>query len=178
MAAPHVAGAAALLLHQNPSRSVADITNIIINSSSKDKIADVGLDSPNNLLRIQPMPPLNPRIELFEGNNATGDNFFSLNASFNQTIKFKIFSRENDDARSAVLTEIKAGTVIEFYDKRKCTKNDDWTRILVNSTIAQLTISTFQQTFIGSGVTVTYHPHSKGKNALDGKVSCIKIVVP
>ncbi len=178
MAAPHVAGAAALFLQQDPSKSVTEITNTIINFSSKNKVKDIGLFSPNTLVRIQPMPPLNPRVKLYEGNNATQRFFCSLDVSFNQTINFKKHFCINDEARSAVLTEIKAGTVIEFYDKPKCTKNDDWTRILVKNTIAKLTISTFQQTFSSSEVAVTYHSHSNGPNALDGKVSCIKIVVP
>jgi len=52
MATPHVAGAAALLLGEDPSRPPSMIDDILKARSSKDKIEDVGAGSPNRLLFV------------------------------------------------------------------------------------------------------------------------------
>lgn len=50
MAAPHVTGAVALYLAHNPSASVDDVRNAIINNASINKVTSPGANSPNRLL--------------------------------------------------------------------------------------------------------------------------------
>jgi serine protease len=50
MASPHVAGAAALYLAQDPSASPAVVHAAIVNNASLDKLSGVGSGSPNRLL--------------------------------------------------------------------------------------------------------------------------------
>ena len=50
MASPHVAGAVAMLLNDNPSVSPAELSNLIIANSSLDKVNNPGTQSPNRLL--------------------------------------------------------------------------------------------------------------------------------
>jgi len=50
MAAPHVAGAAALYLQGNPTASPATVTAAILNSSFANKLAGAGTGAPNNRL--------------------------------------------------------------------------------------------------------------------------------
>jgi serine protease len=50
MASPHVAGAAALVLEDNPTASAAEIAQTIATNASTDKLANVGAGSPNKLL--------------------------------------------------------------------------------------------------------------------------------
>ena len=50
MAAPHVAGAAALFLQGHPGASVDTVTGVILSTASMGKISDVGSGSPNRLL--------------------------------------------------------------------------------------------------------------------------------
>ncbi|MFF8606832.1 S8 family peptidase [Streptomyces sp. NPDC015346] len=52
MAAPHVAGAAALYLGTNPKASSEDVAAWIRNHSTKDTIASISQSSPNRLLHI------------------------------------------------------------------------------------------------------------------------------
>ncbi|MEX1668598.1 S8 family serine peptidase [Zhongshania guokunii] len=52
MAAPHVAGAAALLLAQNPSASPATIFAALINDGVSGKLSGLGSGSPNLLLQV------------------------------------------------------------------------------------------------------------------------------
>ena len=49
-AAPHVTGAAALALQNNPALSVADVTSLVVSSATADAISDAGASSPNKLL--------------------------------------------------------------------------------------------------------------------------------
>jgi len=54
MAAPHVAGAAALFLDSNPNASMATVHNFIVNSATGDLLSSIGSGSPNRLLFIDP----------------------------------------------------------------------------------------------------------------------------
>lgn len=50
MAAPHVAGVAALYLEANPSASPAQVRNAIVNGATPNKLSNIGAGSPNLLL--------------------------------------------------------------------------------------------------------------------------------
>ena len=50
MAAPHVAGVAALYLEANPNASPAQVRNAIVNGASPNKLSNIGAGSPNLLL--------------------------------------------------------------------------------------------------------------------------------
>jgi hypothetical protein len=52
MACPHVAGAAALLLAENQTRTPAQVLELLIARSTRDAIADAGTGSPNRLLYV------------------------------------------------------------------------------------------------------------------------------
>ncbi len=53
MAAPHVAGAAALLLEQNPTWTPAQVAAAIVKSATKSALAGVDRETPNRLLRVR-----------------------------------------------------------------------------------------------------------------------------
>jgi subtilisin family serine protease len=59
MAAPHVAGAAALYLENNPTATPAQVANALINNATPGKVTDPGDGSPNRLLFIPNTPPPN-----------------------------------------------------------------------------------------------------------------------
>ncbi|KAJ8049809.1 hypothetical protein HOLleu_02720 [Holothuria leucospilota] len=50
MSCPHVAGAAALVLDENPNYSPYEVTATLLNSAANDKISDVGAGTPKNKL--------------------------------------------------------------------------------------------------------------------------------
>ncbi|WBB80420.1 S8 family peptidase [Micromonospora sp. WMMD882] len=54
MAAPHVAGAAALVLYSYPGMSPAEVADNLYGSASPNKITNPGTGSPNRLLRVVP----------------------------------------------------------------------------------------------------------------------------
>ena len=60
MAAPHVAGAAALFLQSHPSASPADVTTWLVSNSTKDIINGLASGSPNRLLFTSPLMPESP----------------------------------------------------------------------------------------------------------------------
>lgn len=70
MACPHVAGAAALLLAEDPSRTPANVTDILLRAASADRVGDPN-GSPNRLLYTQPSHPRPPNnisgFEIYEG---------------------------------------------------------------------------------------------------------------
>lgn len=53
MAAPHVAGAAALLLENNPSWTPAQVSAAIVKSTTKNALRGVDRETPNRLLRVK-----------------------------------------------------------------------------------------------------------------------------
>ncbi len=62
MSAPHVAGAVALYLEENPGASTAQVASAITNGSSTNKIANAGSGTPNRLLysKLTSAPPPPP----------------------------------------------------------------------------------------------------------------------
>jgi subtilisin family serine protease len=52
MAAPHVAGAAALYLETHPSATPAEVSSAIVASSTTNAISQLGFNTPNKLLRV------------------------------------------------------------------------------------------------------------------------------
>jgi subtilisin family serine protease len=55
-AAPHVTGAAALLLEADPSLSPAQVAAALLSSATRGALTDVGTGSPNALLWVDPAP--------------------------------------------------------------------------------------------------------------------------
>jgi len=53
MAAPHVAGAAALVLSANPTATAAQVRDSLVNSSTPNVVTSAGTGSPNRLLFVQ-----------------------------------------------------------------------------------------------------------------------------
>ncbi|KAJ8049808.1 hypothetical protein HOLleu_02719 [Holothuria leucospilota] len=53
MACPHVAGAAALILEENPDFSPSVVKAALVNTAVSDKIEDAGPDTPNKLLQVK-----------------------------------------------------------------------------------------------------------------------------
>ena len=97
MAAPHVAGVAALYLQNNPSASPAAVTSAITGGASSDKLSSIGSGSPNLLLYSllsggSPTPTPTPSGELlvnggFEGSlspwvNSGSGAFYTANGSY------------------------------------------------------------------------------------------------
>jgi subtilisin family serine protease len=63
MAAPHVAGAAALVLAQNPTYTPQQVRDAIVGAATPNKVTSPGTGSPNLLLRVgagDPPPVCNP----------------------------------------------------------------------------------------------------------------------
>jgi subtilisin family serine protease len=57
MAAPHVAGAAALVLGANPGLNPAGVANVLYNNATLNKITNPGAGSPNLLLSVENSAP-------------------------------------------------------------------------------------------------------------------------
>ena len=116
---------------------------------------------------------LDPMIVLYEGNGATQDIVCAFPATHStQKVNFKKSSNdcENDEARSAELSQVPAGTKITVYDSPDMKTNDDFTVITVlNDIVDSLIIYSFEKSYSNYYVHVTYHRD----NGLDGKVSSI-----
>jgi subtilisin family serine protease len=62
MASPHVAGAAALYLHEHPEAAPAEVAQALVTAATPGKVANAGAESPNRLLftlfdSVPPPPP-------------------------------------------------------------------------------------------------------------------------
>jgi len=124
-------------------------------------------------------------VILFEGNNATQDIVGELDVHYDRSINFTSSNCcPNDEARSAVLWNMKAGQQIALYDDSNpnCSNNpasnnficqdnkDDWMIITVKRDFESKVINSFEEVFSDADVTALY---GNGGN-LDGKVSRFK----
>ncbi|RKT56180.1 S8 family peptidase [Saccharothrix australiensis] len=70
MASPHVAGAVALYLADNPTRTPAEVHSAIVAAATPNKITNPGANTPNRLLRVNNAAPT-PVTVANPGNQAT-----------------------------------------------------------------------------------------------------------
>lgn len=92
MAAPHVAGAAALYLHANPSATPAAVRDALVNGATANVVINAGTGSPNRLLYARvaavttPPPPVTTACGLPEGStgslSGTGDSDVHPNGTY------------------------------------------------------------------------------------------------
>jgi len=113
-------------------------------------------------------------IDFYEGNNGTQTKHctFSDAPSQSYNLKKRGHPCPNDDLRSVVLNDVRAGAIIRVYDDPKGRPNkDDWTEIIVKKPHQQYIVHHFERTYEDEFVKVTYH----SDNGLNGRVSHIKI---
>lgn len=72
MAAPHVAGAAAMILQRSPQASPAAVTNALLTSSTKNRISGAGSGSTLSLLRTPPVATTAPVASTSDPRRAHG----------------------------------------------------------------------------------------------------------
>ncbi|EGR2797397.1 hypothetical protein DU976_16210 [Vibrio navarrensis] len=117
-----------------------------------------------------------PEFEFFEGSQGSEDTVCNLTVLPGQVMNFyfKEINCTNDEARSLIMRETPAGTIIKIYDDPKMSTNDDYLIIRVKQDIIEdYVVGTFEESYSDESVDVTYKDH----NGLDGKVSAARIVV-
>ncbi|BDU18823.1 hypothetical protein [Dyella sp. GSA-30] len=81
---------------------------------------------------------------------------------------------ENDEARSARIANLPAGTRISVYDSPDGNTSDDYTTIVLRKDVTNLIVPSFETTGTNADWEITY----RRKNGLDGKISRIVIDPP
>lgn len=117
--------------------------------------------------------PSGPHIVLYEGNNSSQNLVCALGVGQSATVRFPEHPDcDNDEARSARLVSVKAGTVIRLFDSPEGSRDDDWTELVVEADQADVRIGTFERTTTWGRVRATHYRN----NGLDGKVSRIEVL--
>jgi hypothetical protein len=106
-------------------------------------------------------------IEFFEGNAGTQDSVHQTSDRAGQNFR----PRQNDEARSVVLRNVRVGCRITVFDSPDGHRSDDYCVITVIRASPRYVVGTFERTFSDDVVEVRYTP----RNGLDGKVSRIRI---
>lgn len=114
-----------------------------------------------------------PRMALYEGNSASQNLVCVINVGQTATVRFQGHPEcDNDEARSAVLVDVPAGTVIRLYDSPTGAREDDWVELVVEGAASEVRISSFELSARhGGAVRAIYHRN----NGLDGKVSLVEV---
>jgi hypothetical protein len=109
-----------------------------------------------------------PFAVFFEGNRAQQDYVCNVSLERKKALNFKKHREcANDEVRSLVLYDVRAGQMLRLYDHPDGNTRDDWVEIIVKRRISQKLIATFERSFEDADVRVIFHRH----NGLDGKVS-------
>jgi hypothetical protein len=113
-----------------------------------------------------------PSLDLYEGNDATQNLLCSVPVGQSEIVVFPDHPEcDNDEARSFVLVNVPAGTVLQFFDDPGGSTEDDWVEIEITRDVALLTVGSFEKSGQQGDIVVTYHEH----DGLDGKVSRLQI---
>ena len=137
----------------------------------------LGLLSSPAALFIPPTVDDAGKIVFYEGNNKTQDKLFTLKDDKTQgyNLKDKKSPGPNDEIRSLVLENVRAGTVIKLYDDPKGRTHDDYCTIYVLKSKPEYVIKHLEmKSFRDDYVKFDYKRH----NGLNGKVSHVRIMVP
>jgi hypothetical protein len=110
-------------------------------------------------------------LSFYEGNGGRQNKVCDLGAG-RATINFKNHREcDNDEARSLVLQNVRAGTVVRVFDDPGCKRSDDWSEVRVRQDVARYVVASFERSVSEAHATVAFHRD----NGLDGKVSCVQV---
>lgn len=115
------------------------------------------------------------RIIFYEGDDATQDVVCTIPLDnsvghVNFTNSSNIYNCDNDEARSAILWDMKAGNTYRIFDSSNGSTNDDFLVVFIKQDFAEKLIPEFEESFEDSEIRVTY---CCGGN-LNGKVSSFR----
>jgi len=107
------------------------------------------------------------QIVFYEGNGGSQDIVHTTDDSAGQDFR----PRQNDEARSVKLLNVRRGCVISVFDAPNGSTTDDFCVIQVKRSSPEYTVGTFERSYEDDDVLVSY----ARKNGLDGKVSRIRV---
>ena len=107
------------------------------------------------------------QIIFYEGNGGSQDIVHGTDDAPGQDFR----PRQNDEARSVKLLNVRTGCVISVFDSPSGESTDDFSIIQVKRSAPEYTVETFERSYEDAYVLVS-HAH---RNGLDGKVSRIRI---
>ena len=108
MAAPHVAGAAALFLEQNPDATPAEVRAWLVGNATSDRLSNVGEGSPNLLLFVPAMiGTLAIEIDILPGSEVN-----PVNLSSQGSLPVAVLASETFDPANLMLATVRLGDSI------------------------------------------------------------------
>ncbi|MCH9692252.1 MAG: hypothetical protein K0U59_09380 [Gammaproteobacteria bacterium] len=113
-------------------------------------------------------------ITLYEGNDGSQNIVCTIDFNESKTINFQsdALGCDNDEARSAILFMVPAGTLFIVYDSPSGSREDDFTIVRIKQDIPlTYTINSFEGNVNDNYIEMQYFRN----NGLDGKISSITI---
>lgn len=181
MAAPHVAGVAALYLQENPGSSPSSVTNAIINNATVNKITNVPTGTPNRLLysifnsvTVPSAPTLisptnnstgistSPTLSWSASSGATS---YRLQVSLNSSFSSFVLDQSNISATSFTLNGLTNNTTYYWrVNASNSAGTSQWSSVWSFTTISQPCPGTrYSGTLSGTGA-AQFQPSSSGYN--------------
>ncbi|EDM68919.1 hypothetical protein PE36_19980 [Moritella sp. PE36] len=113
-------------------------------------------------------------VIFYEGNGATQNIVCGIGGDKTRYIPSGEHGCENDEARSAKLVDVQAGTTIVVYDSPSGNTNDDYTVIQIKHNLSEYVIDSFESNVSNAAVNQwAFH-----NNGLDGKISYFEVFKP
>lgn len=113
-------------------------------------------------------------IIFYEGNYASQNIVCGIGTKQYRKFSSGNYGCENDEARSAKLVNVQAGTVIKVYDSSSGSENDDFSIIKVKRFAKSVVIRSFEANANNSDYSLDFYRN----NGLDGKISRFEIYPP
>jgi hypothetical protein len=130
-----------------------------------------GLNGKVSSLEVGLKGDITDLISLYEGEDGLQTKVCDLVPNKSGSVSFsKTKACDNDEAKSAILFNLKRGYQFSVYDSPDCKTDDDYALITINRDINSVIVGSFENPVNNSDISVFFHR----KNGLNGKVSCIK----